>query len=441
MAMTVGDFAIKLGLLGTGKFTSGIKAVDTSIKNLVTSSFFLKTAIAGAIYGLAKMSQAAGNYGLQLSLLQTRTDVSAETFQKFAYAGELAGIKTEETTAAINGLQKAMDEFSVTGEGPQWFNQLFSVVNGDLNKAREPIYMFRKLQEYALATYDKAGNKLDKMQKRLVLGSFGLSDSMIAAMMNGAFNAKSIQEANIVSEKQVKTLAKINTEWAKLKWNLKTFQSQMVATFGQQTLQGLAKLIDSITRLTYTIFDFASKSKTVQAILSGLNSLLSLIADNTEKTAQLILEVEKNPTKALEHFTLGYKPKTQEEINKESGTFLGTLKNLFLPRYDAQMMDIRKNLLKNKEKEKLEKDFPRFLERGLPDILNQPAAPVMNRSSVMNSAADNRRVTINQTNNFTNSDDNPQQIAHATTEAVNGDSFKSQTTAAMRGLIGTAGGY
>jgi len=434
MAGTVGSFLIDIGFKGMNSFSAGLKKMDAGLKDLVTSSFYLKAGVAAAIYGLAKMSQVAGEYGRQLSMLQTRTDVSAEAFQKFAYAGELAGVKADDTIGTINRLQKAMDEFAVSGEGPQWFNQLFATVDGDINKAKDPIYMLGKLQEYALAKTDKFGNAINKQQKRLVLSSFGLSDDMIAAMMNGAFNAKAMREANVVTERQLRTLSKVNTEWSKLRWNAKTFQAQLIATFGEDTVGSISTMMNKLYQLVSAFMNFVDKSKIAQGIFYVIGKIFdgwTAIFDYVTEAINIIKE------KGLE----GYLQLWKEffgaigEIAKEAfgdifrglaesiGPALGPLGKIF---------DGAKNL------------FGFGKEGGTPatpGILNNPAAPVMSKSSIMNSAADNRKVTINQTNNFTNSDDNPQQLAQATTQAVNSDSFKSQTTAAMRGLIGTSGGY
>lgn len=428
MAFTVGDFFLKLGITGTDKVTNAFQKVDKGIKDFTSSAFFAKGALAALVYGFAKMTQSAGNFGMQLSLLSTRTGISAETFQKFAYAGELAGVKAEETQSAINNLQKQMDEFQISGEGPQWFHELFSKVGGDLNKANDAMYVFGKLQEYALSN-------ATKMQKRTVLSSFGLGDNTIAAMMNGAYNKQAMAEAPIVDEKSIKTLAAINTEWTKFKANVEAVKNNLAATFAGPIASGMGNFLSVIFKVINAFIEFSKQSKLIQGALSilgmafeGLGYILEGIGTALEVIFKLFTRLE-------------------EIVGKYLGKLGGFLGGLFKKGISKILPDdLEKQGFQEENKDSfmmtLINGFERLMKTqgSTPAVLAAPAAPVMSRS-YMNTAADNRKVTINQTNNFTNADDNPQQLAQATTQAVNSDSFKSQTTAAMRGMIGTSGGY
>ena len=199
--MQLEEIFLKLGIDGDGKFTEGVKKADKAIKGIVSSSFLAKTGIGLMAVALLKAAQAAGQFGRGLSQFETFTGISAEALQKFTYAGELAGVKAEETKSTFASLRKQMDEFAVSGEGPQWLNELAKGVDLDLDRAiKDTEYLFQKIQQYA------ANPALDKMQKRLVLGSFGLSDNMTAAMMNGAYNKAAMNEAPIVNKDEINVL-------------------------------------------------------------------------------------------------------------------------------------------------------------------------------------------------------------------------------------------
>lgn len=422
--MQISELFVKLGITGWDKVADAFKKVDKAIKDFTTNSFYAKSAIAGLVYGFAKMTQSAGKFGTQLSLLSTRTGISAETFQRFAYAGELAGVQAAETQSAINGLQKQMDEFQITGEGPQWFHELFAKVGGDLNRVNDTMYVFGKLQEYALSN-------ATKMQKRMVLSSFGLGDNTIAAMMKGAYNKKALADAPIVDSKSIKALANINTEWNRLKANVEATKNNFVAAFVGPAASGVGTFLSGIFKIINAFVNLAKQSKLIQGALSllgmvfeGLGYILGGIGDALDFIFQLFTKLEGLIGKGL----------------GKLGDIFGGLFKKGVSKLLPGDLDIQGFQEENQDSFPMAvmDAFARTI-KNIPAILGSPAAPVMSKSSVMSSADDHRKVTINQTNNFTNAEDNPQRIAQATSGAVN-DSFQSQTTAAMRGLIGTAGG-
>jgi len=423
--MQISELFVKLGITGVDKFVEGFKKLDKGIKDFTTNAFYAKSAIAALIYGFAKMTQNAGNFGSKLALLSTRTGISAETLQRYAYAGELAGIKTEETLNAINSLQKQMDEFQITGEGPQWFHQLFSKVGGDVNKANDALYVFGKLQQYALSN-------ASKMEKRTLLSSFGLGDSTIAGMENGAYNQQAMAEAPIVDEQSIKVLAQINKEWAVLKANVGALKNNFVAAFAGPVAEGMSKFLTGLIRIVSVVVEFCKRSKTMQVALKaigmafeGLGYILDIIATALDTIFKIFNKIEEFGAK----------------IVGKLGGFLGKL----LKKGISKIMpdDLEKQGFKEENKDSffmtLISGFERLMKSqgSTPAVMGAPIVPSMHT----NTASDNRKVTINQTNNFTNADDNPQRIAQATTQAVNSDGFKSQTTAAMRGMLGTSGGY
>lgn len=434
--MQLEEIFLKLGIDGDGKFTEGIKKADKAIKGIVSSSFLAKTGIGLMAVALLKAAQAAGQFGRGLSQFETFTGISAEALQKFTYAGELAGVKAEETKSTFASLRKQMDEFAISGEGPQWLNELAKGVDLDLDRAiKDTEYLFQKIQQYA------ANPALDKMQKRLVLGSFGLSDNMTAAMMNGAYNKAAMNEAPIVNKDEINVLTKINSEFAKFSAQVSAAGAQIVAAFGRDLIDGVSEFMSGLYEALKLIVKIARESPILHVILKaigmtfkgwgyilkGVSAILSgvfdWVKDKFDGIVNLVGPVFEKIGQAIEWI-----------FDKVFSAFEG-----IFAQFSALSGFITDLLSSGPAKFIAEKLFGKF--DGVEKVTRPEAAasPVTNKSSVMNAGDDNRNVTINQTNNFTNADQAPGDIARATSSAVN-NSFKFETTAAMRAMIGTAGG-
>lgn len=436
--MEVAELFVKLGIDGDGKFINGLKKADQTLKSVASSSFLAKTGIGLMAVAILKAAQAASNFGKSLSFFESFTGISAESLQKFTYAGELAGIKAEETKSTFASLRKQMDEFAVSGEGPQWLNELAKGVDLDLDKAiKDTTYLFSKIQQYA------ANPAIDKMQKRLVLGSFGLSDNMTAAMMEGAFNKKAMNQAPIVSKEEIGILSQINAEFSKFSAQIKVAGAQLVAAFGKDLVGGIGTFMSGLYKAVSLIVKIAKESKGLHIILKAIgmafegwgyilegitsiiDALFTFANGKIGSILKFISPVFDKIGQGIEWifdkiFTLG------EKVFSLISGFSGIVGKLF------------------------ESGPGKFLAEKIfgndagasKEALQASASPVMSKSSVISSnrgGDDNRNVTINQTNNFTNADEAPSNIAKATSNAVN-NSFKFETTAAMRAMIGTAGG-
>ena len=367
----------------------------------------------GGLLAFKKIAQDAGDFGLSMSLLSTRTGIASQTFQKFAYAGEMVGIKSEETMATLSSLQKQMDQFSIKGEGPEWINELAANTNLDYDRIRDTVYMFRKLQQYA------TDPRINGMRKRLVLESFGLSDRMIAALMKGSFNLRSMNQTKFTAN-----FSNVVNKFAAV------FMSRPVTDF----LKGLNTFTDSFSKWlddadsvfgdigegfdswwTATFNDPTGQEKTkrntmrnAEDIVSGqvlneldLNSVVSEDQVNAYKRRQALLR--KNPIYL----------KKRKELEEQGRSFSTNKIDMSAVRGANAQTDIKNYRLRR-----------------------QWAAEMTNaRVATGNAGRANAKVTVNQTNNFTNSRDNPQQIRQAAQDGVKAgiDGMQAQINKAAMG--------
>lgn len=401
----------------------------------------------GGFLAFKKIAQDAGDFGLSMSLLSTRTGIATQTFQKFAYAGEMVGIKSEETMATLSSLQKQMDQFSIKGEGPEWINELAANTNLDYDRIRDTVYMFRKLQQYA------TDPRINGMRKRLVLESFGLSDRMIAALMKGSFNLRSMNQTNFLSNQHIGDLKEMGGEWHKFTANFSNVVNKFAAVFMSRPvtdfLKGLNSFTDSFSKWlddADSVFgDIGEEFDSWWTATFNDPTGQEKAKRKTKNAAQLIYDGQILRESDFE-FTV-----TEDQVNayKRRQALLRRNPEYWKKRRELEArgrsfdvdkvgMDVVRGT--NAGTDATGMEFARRYKeaRGKSYWYNerQWAADVSNaRAASGNAGRANAKVTVNQTNNFTNSRDNPQQIRQAAQDGVKAgiDGMQAQINKAAMG--------
>ena len=341
----------------------------------ITAAYLLRGAMMGAagvsLWALGKMTTKAGEYGMEMSMLSKRTGISVTAFQKLAYAGAKFGVDMDETLGTISNLQKQMDEFAISGKGPQWLIELAGVTSFDLDKTKDTLYVIGKLQEYALKKL--SDNKAaDLLHKRTTLGSFGFSDKFISMLLSGGLTQKNMKGALTVSDKETNDLAKTKGAWKQILVNLDTLAVKWAAVLLNP---GAIKVLELLN-----------------TVLDRFYQLAVALDDSKTEMGEFWDSFARNPFRE--------KTEAEDKLNMK----------LAAKQYAGRA----------KSGEKLsDADLARMAiyYRPKTQVLDEPASPVINRRSAKG-IDKNYSVVVNQTNEFKNDDSTPAQVSKASERGV-----------------------
>lgn len=277
--MKIAELFVELGVKGTDKAKQGLTSVKTGMGEIYTSGLAAKAAILAAMYALEQMVQQSNQAGTELTSFANATGLSAETLQRWQYAGRQFGVTAQETSATISGLQRSMTQMLLTGQAPGGMAMLASKVGFDPARARDTLYVMQKLQEYAkVVPADMA---------RSVLGSFGLGDSMIGAMRKGAFNPEAFAKANIYSDREAMSLMRMNAAWGNLSDKIQKAVGHLNAKHGGALIRDITKIADAVLRLTSALITLAEKLHVFDGLAKVINFIEGLVKDFAgEKTPE-----------------------------------------------------------------------------------------------------------------------------------------------------------
>ena len=392
-------------------------------------------------------------FGAQLSNFAKMTDISAEALQRWAYAGEIAGISTDTMRQTIVDVQRQMDEFRSTGEGPQWIIDFMDAVNFDINRTNDIMYMMHKFQQ--LGTMKGISSE----DKRNMFRSFGFGDEMTSGFMSGAFKEEWLQEADVLTEEEISDLKYINQELNRRQQKIKQAYMKAkakTAKYAASFLRGTDKLqtiIDNILEIIQKIIDGFTKN-VIEPIVNWFKEKLSsipiignLVNGKEKEDSKLwkLLKFAWNGFKDYEVFDdiLPDKPEaptaqTAEELlaadknfNSKTGhqnqaphpvdTFFQKIGNIFST--DAGKVNF----------------FDDFK-----DALSKTKLSTLLQNQSAKGLASSRETTVYQTNTFNGTDDNPAKIYEATkagASAANSEGFDIEKTSAARAMLSATGGY
>jgi len=181
---------------------AGVTKGVTAMKNLVMS-----------VNEFAVRADTAGKTAQKLGL-------SAESFQKIAYAAELSSVSTEKLSGAFNFLNKNLGSGSLVKHLDGTNKALLAQVRGA--KTNEEVF-------YALAD---AISKETDISKRAALGNaaFGRSWSELVPMLaNGKDAIKDIGDSipNLISSRSIAAATVWNDTWTEIKRNIQGFADVM----------------------------------------------------------------------------------------------------------------------------------------------------------------------------------------------------------------------
>ncbi len=279
--MNIGELFINLGIKGSEKTIGALTSVSKGMGEAKNMSLEAKAGIIGAMYALERMFAASGAAGTGLTNFNAILGVSAQTLQKYQYAARQMGVANGEVEGTFKSLQSVITK-SLMGQAPTGLARLANVV-GDISSAdmlrfqQNPELLIQKLQQYAQKEKNVG-------LRNEVLRSFGVGDSMIAAMARGGFNPGAINRAPTYGDKEIAALDRANIAWANLGNKIEMAVGHFNAKHGGQLVRDISMITEKVVILVESFVKLAESVKVFQLIgkafegwgkiFDGLNGLV-----------------------------------------------------------------------------------------------------------------------------------------------------------------------
>lgn len=222
--MTIAELFVKIGIKGGPEATKNLKAINSGMQEIASSSLAAKAAVAGVIIGLERLTGFASQIGLDLEKFGVITGLSTRELQKWQHAAMLFDVSGNEMADTIKGVQSAMTNMKLGKGAPEGFAAMMDMVKLDENKIDDTFYVLSKIQEFI--------KKAPAAEGRTLAAGVGISDNMFQAlkMMNLARDQGTSKDW--VTPEQQKQLVEINRQWKEIWHTLKMIGVAFVAGNG-----------------------------------------------------------------------------------------------------------------------------------------------------------------------------------------------------------------
>lgn len=273
--MNIGEFFVNLGVKGSEKAIGALDNMKKTFGELGSTSLETKAAIVGAMYALERTFSNSSAAGTNLRNFNTLLGVSAKTLQQYQYAARQMGVTNEDVEGSFRGIQAAMSK-TLMGEGaPKGMARVATLTGGispqDMVKYQQnPEELMKRLQEYA-------NKEKNTGLRNEVLKSFGMSDSMIAAMARNAFNPKTLSKAPMYGDKEIASLDHANIAWSNLGQSIEMAVGHFNAKHGGQLVQDISKMTVEIFRLVDALTVLSEKLKVFEFLGGVAKATATLI--------------------------------------------------------------------------------------------------------------------------------------------------------------------
>lgn len=272
--MNIGELFVNLGIKGSEKTVGALTGVKKGMGEVKGMSLEAKAAIVGAIYALQRFMSESARTGQGLSTFESLTGLSAKTLQQWQYAARQAGVSADEMKGTIQSVQQSMTNM-LSGKGaPEGLGWLDRTVGFDPKRARDTFYVLEKLQEFA--------KKAPPDLARQVIGSFGVSGGVQAAMRKGVFNEKMFKRAPLYGDGEIKQLSKVDAAWANMFQRVEMAFGRLTAKHGMTLVGDVEKLLKIFLKLVDAATLLAEKIKLLEGlgtIVDGLAKLMGAATD------------------------------------------------------------------------------------------------------------------------------------------------------------------
>lgn len=293
--MTIGELFLNIGIKGTEKTVGALSNLKKGLGETASMSLEAKAGIVAAMYALERLFAASGATGTGLQNFNATLGISAKTLQQYEYAARQMGVSNQEVEGSFKSLQSTMTK-ALMGEGVPKGMARFAQIMGDVSAPdllrfqQNPELLIQKLQEYAQKEKNVG-------LRNEVLKSFGMSDSMVAAMARNAFTQQALGRAPTYSDKELGALDRANIAWSNLGNKIEMAIGHFNAKHGMQLVSDISKIVDQVVKLADAFTKLAEKlklfkvfgmifegwTKIFESVNKGVDSVTSAVGNEKNK--------------------------------------------------------------------------------------------------------------------------------------------------------------
>ena len=275
--MKIAELFVGLGIKGGDESKKQVQDVDKSLKGVVSTGLAVKAGLIAITYGLQRLMNKSSMAGASLNQFENSTGLSAKRLQQWQFAARQFNVESEEMTGSVKSVQDAITNMLMGKGAPEGFGVVANMVNVDPKRVRDTFYVLEKLQEFA--------KQVPADVSKSMMRSFGLSEGVIAAMRQGAFNETVFRKAPTYNDGQIKALRKLNVGWSNMGDRIEKSLGALNAKYGGQLLKDIGRISEKLLRLIDLLASLAEKIKLfkgVTMVFDGWVEIFQLINDSVD---------------------------------------------------------------------------------------------------------------------------------------------------------------
>jgi hypothetical protein len=276
--MNIGELFVNLGIKGSDKTIGALSDVKKGLGEAKSLSLEMKAGIVGAMYAIERLFAASGATGTGLTNFNALTGISTKSLQQWQFAARQAGVANDEFTGSLKAVQSSITNMLLGKGAPEGLAMVANKVGFDPKRARDTLYVLGQLQKFAQQVPADVGN--------VALGSFGLSEGVIAAMRRNAFTSDMLKRAPTYSDKEIGSLDRANVAWSNLGQKIEMAIGRFNAKHGGQLVHDISLMTDSVIKLVEALEKLSEKFKVLETVshaIEGIANTFKIITEITNK--------------------------------------------------------------------------------------------------------------------------------------------------------------
>lgn len=229
------------------KIKKGTVAVGGAILGTVA-------AIAGMTWAMKKLGAASNAEGTALKNFGLLTGIASKELQQYQYAARKAGATNEEMSQSFKALQDNMFQAEhIKGGAPMGLAWIISKVGKPQGGLKNTLGMMEKLNEFAQKNKDKP------VLVAQALKSMGLSENIIAGMMDGLFAPEILKQAPYYTDRQIKKLDSMRDSWQQIGDQIERGIGKINIDHFSKMLPEIKELVSEVLKLVEAMSEFMLK--------------------------------------------------------------------------------------------------------------------------------------------------------------------------------------
>lgn len=257
--MKIGELFVKIGIKGG-------KESISKMKGLMKTTLATKAAMLGTVVALAKMSQEARRFAMNMEVFQANTGLSGQMLQKMSYQAAQAGVSLDNLGATLQHIQKMSTQIAF-GEGNIKPFQMLGI-----DPHQDPVKILNQIGQ-AIRKYQNEPAKI-----REIVDGFGISNELYYMLLQS--QTEELEEQFLLKQKDQQTLVKLNKEWYKLWWYVKQISIKLqgfLAHIALPIVKAVLRIVKYFGKILIAVTDAVEASTALQKALAIIAILAAVI--------------------------------------------------------------------------------------------------------------------------------------------------------------------